>query len=570
MRYLALACDFDGTLASAGKVSDETLSALERLLESGRKLILVTGRQLPDLLSVFPRCELFEWVVAENGCLLYRPATQEKKRLGEPPPEKFLSELRRRKVEPLAIGEVIVATWTPHEAVVLDVIRKLGLELQVIFNKGAVMVLPAGKNKATGLTAALAEMDLSPHNVAGIGDAENDHAFLGLCECAVAVANALPMLKENADFTTAGKSGAGVVELIEEIIANDLKNREVVLSRHDLLLGSDGNGKEIKIHPFGANLLLAGTSGAGKTTAATSFIERLVESGYQFCVIDPEGDYDAVEQTITLGSAEQPPSVEEAVELLKKRRDNVVINMVAVSFADRPGFFHKLMPRLQELRAQTGGPHWIIVDEAHHVLPASWEAASLTLPSELYGMLYISVAPQSLAPGALQSVDLVVALGETAGELLVEIGGALKQAPPALDDVKLDRGEVLLWKRNGDAAPSKVALVPTLSERRRHRRKYAEGDLGPERSFYFRGPEGKLNLKSQNLILFMQIADGVDDQTWEHHLRQGDYSRWFRDSIKDEALAAEATRIERSENISPADSRKQIKAAITERFTLPA
>ena len=569
MRYLALACDYDGTLASAGKVSDETVSALERLIKSGRKLILVTGRDLPSLLFAFPRCELFEWIVAENGCLLYHPATQERKRLGEPPPEKFLSELRRCKVEPLSQGEVIVATWTPHETIVLDVIRKLGLELQVIFNKGAVMVLPAGKNKATGLAAALAEMDLSPHNVAGIGDAENDHAFLGLCECAVAVANALPMLKEKADFITAEKNGAGVVELIDEIIADDLKNREVALSRHDLLFGTDANGNEIKVHPFGANLLLAGTSGAGKTTAATSFIERLVESGYQFCVIDPEGDYDGVEQTITLGSAEQPPSVEEGLELLRKRRENIIINMVAISFADRPLFFHKLMPRLQELRAQTGGPHWIIVDEAHHVLPASWEPTSLTLPGGLYGMLYISVAPQSLAPGALQNVDLVAALGETAGELMMQVGSALKQTPPTLGAVKLDRGEVLLWNKNSGAAPSKVKIVPTLRERRRHRRKYAEGDLGPERSFYFRGPKKKLNLKAQNLILFMQIADGVDDETWDHHLRQGDYSRWFRECIKDDALAAEATRIEGNKNIAPAESRKRIKAAITERFTLP-
>ena len=98
MRYLALACDYDGTLASAGKVSDETLSALERVIKSGRKLILVTGRDLHSLLFAFPRCELFEWIVAENGCLLYHPATQERKRLGEPPPEQFLSELRRCKV----------------------------------------------------------------------------------------------------------------------------------------------------------------------------------------------------------------------------------------------------------------------------------------------------------------------------------------------------------------------------------------------------------------------------------------------------------------------------------------
>jgi hydroxymethylpyrimidine pyrophosphatase-like HAD family hydrolase len=224
MRYLALACDYDGTLAYRGHVPDETVAALRRLVASGRKLILVTGRELEDLLTVFSHCDVFEWVIAENGCIIYRPASRQIKRLADPPPPNFIAELGRRKIAPLSIGHAIVATWRPHETTVLEVIRELGLELQVIFNKGAVMVLPAGTNKATGLSAALRESGLSPHNVAGIGDAENDHAFLSLCECSVAVANALPKVKARADFVTQRDHGAGVIELIDEIVASDLKN----------------------------------------------------------------------------------------------------------------------------------------------------------------------------------------------------------------------------------------------------------------------------------------------------------------------------------------------------------
>src|SRR5438067_12736811 len=87
-------------------------------------------------------------------------------------------------------------------------------ELHVIFNKGSVMVLPSGVNKATGLTAALAELGLAPEHTVGVGDAENDHAFLSLCGCGAAVANALPALKEKADLVTRGARGAGVTELI--------------------------------------------------------------------------------------------------------------------------------------------------------------------------------------------------------------------------------------------------------------------------------------------------------------------------------------------------------------------
>src|SRR5215471_12872240 len=142
MRYHALACDYDGTIAWDGVVSPQTIEALQEVRKSGRKLILVTGRELDDLSRVFPQVDLFDRVVAENGALLYRPATRE-----ERTPEEFVRELIRRGAERVSVGRVIVATWRPHETTAVEVIRDLGLELQVIFNKGAVMVLPSGINK---------------------------------------------------------------------------------------------------------------------------------------------------------------------------------------------------------------------------------------------------------------------------------------------------------------------------------------------------------------------------------------------------------------------------------------
>jgi hypothetical protein len=136
--------------------------------------------------------------------------------------------------------------------------------------------------------------------------------------------------------------------------------------------------------------------------------------------------------------------------------------------------------------------------------------------------------------------------------------------------VTLAGGEILLWPRQEKRAPYKVRIAPSRLERRRHTRKYAEGELPPDRSFYFRGPDEKLNLRAQNLLLFLQMADGVDDETWLHHLRQGDYSRWFREGIKDEALAAEAAAVERRRNLDPATGRKLIRAAVERRYTQPA
>jgi hypothetical protein len=141
----------------------------------------------------------------------------------------------------------------------------------VIFNKGAVMVLPAGVTKASGLAAALRDLGLSPHNVVGVGDAENDHSFLSLCECSVAVANALPMVKDKVDFVTRADHGAGVTELIAELFADDLGKREPKLTRHHIPLGTREGGQEVGIPPYGSNLLLTGSSGSWGRTKASTF-----------------------------------------------------------------------------------------------------------------------------------------------------------------------------------------------------------------------------------------------------------------------------------------------------------
>jgi hydroxymethylpyrimidine pyrophosphatase-like HAD family hydrolase len=222
MRYLCLICDYDGTIARDGRCAPSTVEALRRVRASGRKVILVTGRQLAELLEVFPEYALFDRIVAENGAVLYEPAGKDGRVLAGPPPPEFVDALRRRGVQPLSMGQCIVATWRPFESTVLEVIRGMGLELQIISNKDALMVLPSGIDKASGLQVALNELGLSPRNTVGVGDAENDCAFLAMCECSVAVANALPALKEHADLVTTGSHGAGVEELIEKLLSEDL------------------------------------------------------------------------------------------------------------------------------------------------------------------------------------------------------------------------------------------------------------------------------------------------------------------------------------------------------------
>jgi phosphoglycolate phosphatase (TIGR01487 family) len=220
MRFRAIASDYDGTLAQDGRVDHDTLAGLKRARQSGRKLILVTGRELPSLRSVFSSLDLFDWIVAENGALIHNPGTGDERLLCPAVSAELVANLRNEGV-PLSVGRCIVATVKPHDGAALRAIRELNLGLQVIFNNESAMVLPRGTNKSTGLSAALSELGISSESVVGIGDAENDHDLLSLCGRSVAVANAIPALKQRADVVTSGSYGAGVMEVIRRLIETD-------------------------------------------------------------------------------------------------------------------------------------------------------------------------------------------------------------------------------------------------------------------------------------------------------------------------------------------------------------
>ena len=569
MRYLAFCTDYDGTIALHGRVDDDTIAALERLRESGRKLVMVTGREIPDLQTVFSRFDLFDVIVAENGALLYWPDSEEEQVLAEPAPVEFVEALRAKGVERISVGRSIVATWTPHETTVLETIRELGLGLQVIFNKGAVMVLPAGVTKATGLNVALCEINISPRNAVAVGDAENDHPLFKLCECSAAVANALPAVKDRADIVLQTDHGGGVRELIGEMLENDLANREPKRSR-DVLIGSDAEGERVCLSPYSVNALIVGSSGGGKSSVATGLIERLHENGYNYCIIDPEGDYDNIDSAVVLGGPDHAPTLDECEQLLCKPETNAIINLLGVKLEDRPWFFMAFFARLRDIRARTGRPHWLLVDEAHHMLPAQWQATDAPSPDNLDGVVMVSVTPSLIAPAVLRHIDTILALGEKPAEMLREFTDANGLAPVESPRDALEPGTAIVWSKSSQGAPRLVQVEPSRTERKRHLRKYAEGSLPEDRSFYFRGPQGKLRLRAPNLTLFMDLADGVDDETWLYHLKQHEVSEWLRKGIRDDSIADEVAQIEQQREIDANDARRRIRELIEARYTLPA
>jgi hypothetical protein len=451
---------------------------------------------------------------------------------------------------------------------VLEVIRDLGLEMHVVFNKGAVMALPSGVNKASGMAAALRELNLSPHNVIGVGDAENDHAFLERCECAVAVANALPALKEKADWVTRSSEGEGVTELIRQLQADDFAEIEPRLLRHEVPLGEDEEGRPVRLSPYGRGLLIVGPSGAGKSTLAGGVLERLRQAGYQCCIIDPEGDFQEVEGITGLGGRTRVPSVQEALDVLDHPEETLALNLLGIRLEERPGYLQNLFPALMSRQGQTGRPHWIVLDEAHHLFPNAGPSAEWKLTEKPDALMLVTLEPGHLSPDFLSWVDVGIFLGPAASDLLNKFLKLVGRPPVPVQRNPKGPPEALLWERSRPSDARLFRSLPSDLHRRRHHRKYAEGDLGPDKSFYFRGPEGKLNLRAQNLQMFLQMAEGVDDGTWQFHLQRGDYSRWFRDAIKDVGLSNLARNVETSA-VRPVESRAMIRKLVEDQYTSP-
>ena len=565
MHYVALATDYDGTVAHDGRVNEPTLVALERARAGARRVILVTGRELSDLRRVMSRLDLFDVVVAENGALLYTPATKQERALAPSPDLGLVARLRELRVDPLSVGRSIIATWEPNEAKVLHAIHEMGLELTITFNKGAVMVLPAGVNKASGLKAALEQLQLSPLNCVAVGDAENDMAFLDVAGIAVAVANAVPALRDRAAWVTNSARGAGVAELIERVLQTDLADLDARNPRQRVALARTGESETLTFQPQRDCLLLAGGSGGGKSTLTGGLTERLAEAGFQFCLVDPEGDYEGLGSAVVIGTASQPPAIEHVTKALREPATNVVVNLLGVPLADRPSFFGVLLPELLALRAEFGRPHFIIVDEAHHALPADWDPGAAALPEGLEGFLFVTTRPNAVSPRLLRCVSHLMVVGAGARQTLNGFCGALGRAGgDAPDD--LPTGEVLVLDVAAETL-RRMKVMPGEAKLLRHQRKYAEGRLGDDKSFWFHGSHGKLNLRAQNVTMFVQMAEGVDEETWQWHRERGDYSRWFASSIKDHDLAAKIAEIEAG-SARAHEARQLLREAIEERYTL--
>ena len=157
----------------------------------------------------------------------------------------------------------------------------------------------------------------------------------------------------------------------------------------------------VTVSPYGHNILIAGPSGTGKSTVTAGIVERLMKQQYQVCIIDPEGDYGTLPDVITLGNQNHAITVNEVLAFIEDPKVTLNVNLLGIPLADRPAFFGQLFPNLQAMRTRTGRPHWIVLDEAHHMLPPEWSHLDKALSQNVGEIVLVTVHPDHSAPSGI-------------------------------------------------------------------------------------------------------------------------------------------------------------------------
>jgi hydroxymethylpyrimidine pyrophosphatase-like HAD family hydrolase len=414
MRYVALAAAFDGTLARDGRCDERCIDALRALAATGRKLILVTSRQLRELLEIFPEARIFDYVVAENGAVMYCPATRQSAILAQAPSELLVQELRHRRVSPMSVGSSSITTLQSNKERIQGVMHKLGLDCQLVSNDDVISILPAGVDKAYGVQAALRELGVSRHNLVAIGDGENDIALFSFAEHAAAVRNANPALQHVADRTTDGPCCDGFLQFAHELIETDLA---AAPPRRRLLLGNLDDGQKLYVAPCRDSLLVCGPTGAGKSAVCEALLQQFLAQEYQCCVIEAEmtGALSVRRGMTLLGEPHEAPRLTDVVNALEQPGVSASVNLAGLAPETRPMFTEALMLQLQALHDRVGRPHCILIDHADSVLTR--EAAAWSARLSEITMVYVTSEPQLLPASVVHSIKLIVVPGEPSNTL---------------------------------------------------------------------------------------------------------------------------------------------------------
>jgi hydroxymethylpyrimidine pyrophosphatase-like HAD family hydrolase len=566
-----IACDFDGTGATNGHPAPELYAALGAARAQGIVTLLVTGRVLEDVATACEDLSPFDGVVAENGAVVHLCSLSRTIQIGSPPPEHFLGELRARGV-PFHTGNVVVGTWERHAAEVLDLVHRFGIDVQLVFNRGALMMLPSGVNKAVGIRRALDELGRSEHNLVVFGDAENDIPMFIAAEFAVAARNAVATVAALADDTVTQPGGAGVALYIRKVL-NGL-GVMATPARHSVTLGTTDDGLKTTFPTSGVNAVISGDPRSGKSWIAGLIAEQLVEQGYRICVIDPEGDYAQIgrrPKIVTLGDELPLPPPQAVVRLLNTEPLSLVLALSSLAPREQVDYVRQLLPSLQQARDLTGTPHWILIDEAHYFFHESTEAAeALRSPSGNY--ILVTYRPSLLDTEVYNIADAHIITSTKVEEeryfvtkIFQARGPKGLSAHEALSGIEMPRAGLLLSK-----SPTTPWLIfrpeDRVTRHAHHARKYADTRLPDEKAFRFAATDGPVT--AHNMVEFYEAIKSVSLASLRHHLTASDFSRWVGEVVGDQQLAKGLRKVERSTPTGANPDRAEILAHIEDHYLI--
>lgn len=575
--FRAIAVDFDGTLTSAGRPAEAVLDAVAETRRSGRRVVLVTGRILAELIEVFPDVEQwFDALVTENGAVI--SGTWGRRPLADPVDPRVRHDLERRGHH-VRSGRVLLACRAEADMDALASIHRLGLGYQLVYNRCELMILPAGVTKASGLAQALADLGLSPHSSIGIGDAENDHSLLETCELGVAVANAVDALKDHADLVLDETDGLGVAGFLRGPVVDG--TQRIHPSRWHVHLGTTSSGEPVTVPASQVNVLITGASRSGKSYLTGLFAEQLIDLGYSVVLVDPEGDHTnlgLLPGVAVVGGRQGPPDADHLTHLVTQGRGSVVVDLSQMGADAKRTYYGAATPRLSELRAHSGLPHWVIFDEAHEPLCGQAAARSLYEPSRK-GHCLVTHRPAELGADSIDDLDVLIAMlpdrarrdAEESRMYLESLSAftGLTSEELTLRTVGLTGATAVLVRPSAPHLLVPFTLGPRRTSHVRHWHSYTDGVLDWHRRFFFhRGEHEPTGAVAANLVEFHHELAHCSPAVVFHHVRNADFSRWVDGVLRDTILAARFGRIERAhpDQTDAEAARTHLLTALEERY----
>lgn len=566
-----IACDFDGTSATNGHPAPELYAALAAARAQGIHTLLVTGRVLEDVQRACEEESPFDVVVAENGAVVHLCSLGRTIQIGKPPTERFLGELLAEGI-PFHTGAVIVGTWEQHANQLLNLIRRFGIDGQLIFNRAALMVLPSGINKATGIRYALAALGRSERNMVAFGDAENDIPMLVSAEVGVAARGSIPSVTALADDRISQPGGAGVALYIRRLL-----DRGGILpnpSRRAITLGKSSDGNLVTLPTSGVNFVVSGDPRSGKSWIAGLIAEQLLEQNYRICVIDPEGDYAQLGQRsgiVTFGRDLSLPAPQVAAKLIADEPLSIILGLSCLAPGEQLNYVDRVLASLQESRCATGIPQWVLIDEAHYFFDASSPCVRhLESPTGSFGL--VTYRPSILAREVFNHIAAHIITSTKVEDeryfvtkILQAHGRRNLVAHTALDGIQGPCAGLLLT--GPSESPWQIFMPAERTTRHAHHaRKYADTRLSEDKAFHFVGAGTSLTV--HNMVEFRKAIQTAPLASLRHHLSAGDFSRWVGDVIGDQQLAKGLRKLERTTPTGATPDRSEILAHINDHYLI--